>query len=93
MHITNLNERFDGRLHYNTGRRLNNGFIRNGHDVINLSDRDVGKFNKSFRDYKGKNYLNTMIYETAKNYKPDLILLGHSYDIETDTLELSLIHI
>ena len=27
-----------------------------------------------------------MIYETAKNYKPDLILLGHSYDIG-DTLE------
>jgi hypothetical protein len=29
MHITNFNERFNGRLHYNTGRRLNNGFIRN----------------------------------------------------------------
>ena len=28
-----------------------------------------------------------MIYETAKNYKPDLILLGHSYDIENETLE------
>ena len=28
MHITNFNERFDGRLHYNTGRRLNNGFLR-----------------------------------------------------------------
>ena len=52
-----------------------------------MSDRDVGKFNKSFRDFKGKSYLNTMIYETAKNYKPDLILLGHSYDIESDTLE------
>ena len=28
-----------------------------------------------------------MIYQTVKNYKPDLILLGHSYDIETETLE------
>ena len=28
-----------------------------------------------------------MIYETAKNYKPDLILLGHSYDIDNNTLE------
>ena len=68
-------------------KKLANGFIRNGHDVINLSDRDVGKFNKSLRDFKGKKYLNTMIYETAKNYKPDLILLGHSYDIETQTIE------
>ena len=33
MHITNFNERFDGRLHYNTGRRFNNGFIRLGHNV------------------------------------------------------------
>ena len=27
MHVTNFNERFDGRLHYNTGRRINNGFF------------------------------------------------------------------
>ena len=33
MHITNVNERFNGRQHYNTGRRINNGFIRNGHNV------------------------------------------------------------
>ena len=30
LHVTNFNERFDGRLHYNTSKRLNNGFIRNG---------------------------------------------------------------
>ena len=28
MHITNFNERHDGRLFFNTGRRINNGFIR-----------------------------------------------------------------
>ena len=27
LHITNFNERHDGRLFYNTGRRINNGFI------------------------------------------------------------------
>ena len=31
LHITNFNERHNGRLHYNTGRRINNGFIRNNH--------------------------------------------------------------
>ena len=46
MHITNFNERFDGRLHYNTGRRLNNGFIRNGHNVLSISDRDIIHNNK-----------------------------------------------
>ena len=32
---------FRGRLHYNTGRRLNNGFIRLGHNVLTISDRDI----------------------------------------------------
>ena len=50
MHITNLNNRFDGRLHYNTGRRLNNGFIRNGHNVLSLSDRDIIHNNKNLKD-------------------------------------------
>ncbi len=88
LNISNFGNRQFNRLYYiSIAKKLANGFIRNGHDVINLSDRDVGKFNKSLRDFKGKKYLNTMIYETAKNYKPDLILLGHSYDIETETIE------
>ena len=28
LHVTNFNERLDGRLFFNTGRRINNGFIR-----------------------------------------------------------------
>ncbi len=88
LNISNFGNRQFNRLYYiSIAKKLANGFIRNGHDVINLSDRDVGKFNKSFKDFRGKSYLNTMIYETAKNYKPDLILLGHSYDIENETIE------
>ena len=30
LHITNFNERLDGRLFFNTGRRINNGFNRLG---------------------------------------------------------------
>ena len=56
MHITNLNERFNGRLHYNTGRRLNNGFIRNGHNVLTLSDRDIIHNYKSIKDFSGKKH-------------------------------------
>ena len=43
MHITNFNYRFDGRLHYNTGRRLNNGFVRLGVKGVDVSvDRNSG---------------------------------------------------
>ena len=34
LHITNFNERHNGRLFFNTGRRINNGFIRLGHSVL-----------------------------------------------------------
>ena len=47
LHVTNFNERLDGRLFFNTGRRINNGFIRLGHSVLGFSDRDIQKYYKS----------------------------------------------
>jgi len=87
LHITNFNERYDGRLHYNTGRRLNNGFIRSGHNVLSLSDRDILKHNKRFTDIKGKNYLNEKIIRCYENFKPNLIVLGHADNVTNQTLE------
>ena len=58
LHITNFNERLDGRLFFNTGRRINNGFIRQGHSVLGFSDRDIQKYYKSFTDFKGAKTLN-----------------------------------
>ena len=51
LHVTNFNERHDGRLFFNTGRRLNNGFIRLGHSVLEFSDRDIVKHYKNLKDY------------------------------------------
>ena len=58
LHVTNFNERLDGRLFFNTGRRLNNGFIRLGHSVLGFSDRDIQKYYKSVSDFKGSATLN-----------------------------------
>ncbi len=87
MHITNFNERFDGRLHYNTGRRINNGFIRNSHNVLTVSDRDIIHNNKSIKDISGRSTLQTKIIETFKNFKPDIIILGHADRVKKSTLE------
>tara|TARA_B100000035_G_scaffold262714_1_gene234191 strand:+ start:1258 stop:3387 length:2130 start_codon:yes stop_codon:yes gene_type:complete len=78
LHITNFNERLDGRLFFNTGRRINNGFIRLGHSVLGFSDRDIQKYYKSFSDLKGAKTLNEKLRKTCYNYKPDLIILGHA---------------
>jgi glycosyltransferase involved in cell wall biosynthesis len=78
LHVTNFNERLDGRLFFNTGRRLNNGFIRLGHSVLGFSDRDIQKYYKSFSDIKGSKMLNDKLKKTCYNYKPDLIITGHA---------------
>jgi len=87
MHITNFNERFNGRLHYNTGRRINNGFIRLGHNVLSISDRDILHNNKTFTDLKGLANLQNKILDTYDNFKPDLIMLGHADRVSLLTLE------
>jgi glycosyltransferase involved in cell wall biosynthesis len=86
LHITNFNERLDGRLFFNTGRRINNGFIRQGHSVLGFSDRDIQKYYKSFSDIKGARTLNDKLKKTCYNYKPDLIVLGHADLISADQI-------
>ena len=86
LHITNFNERLDGRLFFNTGRRINNGFIRQGHSVLGFSDRDIQKYYKSFNDIKGAKTLNDKLKKTCYNYKPDLIVLGHADLISADQI-------
>ena len=53
LHVTNFNERHDGRLFFNTGRRINNGLIRLGHSILEFSDRDIQKYYKNYKDISG----------------------------------------
>ena len=87
LHVTNFNERLDGRLFFNTGRRLNNGFIRLGHSVLGFSDRDIQKYYKSIRDFKGSKILNDKLKKTCYNYKPDLIITGHADLISREQIQ------
>ena len=86
LHVTNFNERHDGRLFFNTGRRLNNGFIRLGHSVLELSDRDIIRHYKNIKDYSGSKALNKKLINTVYNYKPDLLIFGHADLIKENTL-------
>ena len=88
LHITNLNERYNGRLFYNTGRRLNNGFIRLNHKVLTLSDRDLLRSYRSLRDISGSKKLNITFIETVRNFRPDLVVLGHADSIKRESLRI-----
>ena len=78
LHITNFNERHNGRLFYNTGRRINNGLVRSNHSVLTISDRDIVSYHRSLKDFDGSKKLNSKIIDTIANYLPDLIILGHA---------------
>ena len=87
LHITNFNERHNGRLFYNTGRRINNGLVRLNHSVLTISDRDIVSYHRSFKDFDGSKKLNSKIIDTISNYLPDLIILGHADLVNLSTLK------
>ena len=87
LHVTNFNERHNGRLFYNTGKRLNNGFIRLNHSVLEFSDRDIVSYYRNLSDLNGSKRLNKKLIEVISNYVPDILILGHADLIKKETLE------
>lgn len=77
-----------GDLHAGSEYKLYFGLIRNNHNAIHYSDRDMAAFLAPFkmRDL-GKGVSNRKLIETADNFRPDMILLGHCDIITNETLE------
>ena len=81
LNIYNLAQKLNHRIYnLSLGKKFTNGLIRNGHDVIEISDRDYVRQNKSI-GFLNKNKFHEYLIETSKNYNPDLILFGHSDNI------------
>ncbi len=74
LHIADVHNRHQGRLYYSTGKKLNNGFIRNDVNVLQISDRDFLQSN--IFNYKKKSFL-SHIRNTIDNFNPHIILFGH----------------
>ena len=87
LHVTNFNERHNGRLFYNTGKRINNGFVRLEHSVLEFSDRDIVSYYRNLNDLNGSKRLNNKLLEVISNYVPDILILGHADLINIETLE------
>ena len=82
LHIANFNENSDGRLFYSFANKLNNGFIQNNHIVQTISDRNFLKNNRSLtQPFSPINKLNDKILNTIKNFSPDVLILGHVFNI------------
>ena len=81
LHISNFGIKNDHRIfNISIAKKISNGLIRNGHDVINF---DYRNFSQRLFD---KNTLDNKIISIIKNYQPNLILLGHNNILDRKTL-------
>ena len=70
------------------GKKFTNGFIRNDHDVLEISDRDFLKNNRSLLNFdSNKKLFQNHLIDVFKNYNPDLFFFGHTNNIELSTID------
>ena len=88
INIYNLGQKLNHRLYnISLGKKFTNGFIRNNHDVLEISDRDYIRINRSFNLIPKRNNFQNYLLETFKNYNPDLLFFGHTKNIDLSTIE------
>ncbi len=68
------------------GKKFTNGFIRNGHDVLEISDRDYLRQNRGLFLRKDSGQFQDYLINTFKNYNADLIFFGHTKNIERSSI-------
>ncbi len=88
INLYNQGQKLNHRLYnISLGKKFTNGFIRNNHDVLEISDRDFLKNNKSFNLIPNRNNFQKYLLDSFKNYNPDLLFFGHTKNIDLNTID------
>ena len=88
INIYNTGQKLNHRLYnISLGKKFTNGFIRNGHDVLEISDRDFVRQNRTFSITNTETKFQQYLIETFKNYNPDFLFFGHTKNISVDTID------
>jgi glycosyltransferase involved in cell wall biosynthesis len=81
LHIANFDEKNNFRLNnINLATKISNGFIKDKFQTINFSDRFFLKHNTFSK-------IDDKVENIIKNLKPNLLLLGHTNSLKTETLK------
>jgi glycosyltransferase involved in cell wall biosynthesis len=89
INLYNLGQKLHHRLYnISIGKKFTNGFIRNGHDVLEISDRDFIKQSRSLTFNNVNNQFQEYLINTFKNYNPDFFIFGHTNNIQPNTLNI-----
>ena len=87
LNVYNLGQKLNHRIyHISIGKKITNGFIRNKNDVLEISDRDFIRQNRQLNFKNVKDRFQEYLLETFKNYNPNLVIFGHSENINAETL-------
>lgn len=87
LHVANFGDLKYGEYYYSTDHKISLGLIRNGHYVYNFSYRDIARCESWLKSTRFScNIPNAKLIQTCKNLRPNLLLLGHSETITSETL-------
>ena len=87
LHVSHQQMKYLGARNYLMPVRINNGFVRNNHDVYWFSDRDVARCSTVFGTRKmGAGVSNRKLLEVCRNFRPDVIALSNADVIQAETL-------
>lgn len=87
LHASHTHLKSLGARNYFLPVRINNGFIRNGHEVYWFSDRDVARYSAPFNSRRfGVGAANRKFLRVCQNFQPDVIALCSQDIIRPATL-------
>ena len=89
LHIANFNLlKTNGPSQNSIQRKITNGLIRIGHDVVNYPDRDLCRmFGFGHMNFWGRKKLGEHLIKFCKDVRPDAIIMGH-----VDTIDINVFH-
>ena len=88
LHVANLNQFKYGAWYMNLDAKLSMGLCQLGHAVYNVSHRDMARAEGLFKSKAlGTKAMLKGLRTTVLNFKPELVVLGHSELIDLSTLK------
>jgi glycosyltransferase involved in cell wall biosynthesis len=87
IHVAHFGRKPIGAFQHSVERKLSNGLIRNGHAVVNFSDRDMARAGSWLGHRRfGAGAANRELRNLCRSVEPDLLLLGHADVITPATI-------
>lgn len=89
LHVANFNLlKTNGCSQNSMQRKITNGLIRAGHQVVTFSDRDLCRMMgvTGSMNFWGRQKVNAYLIRFCRDIRPDVIFLGHADTITADTL-------